>query len=150
MKILSLPCYIVVIFGDFLFCGHFFSISAFKNVSFLIIQYWGFVTQMKLTNALLTAHFKKIFITGLDQIRLCWRWCKFSKHLPSGPMLSISRNVCLSFRLCVCSLLRYRLSVILPPLPEVRCPVLLEIWNPWGKVMERSGLRLEHFCLEVV
>ena len=27
---------------------------------------------------------------------------KFSKHLPSGPMLSISRNVRLSVRLCVC------------------------------------------------
>ena len=26
----------------------------------------------------------------------------------------------------------------------------LEIWNPWGKVMEISGVRLEHFCLEVV
>ena len=22
--------------------------------------------------------------------------------------------------------------------------------NPWGKVMERSGLRFKHFCLEVV
>ena len=54
--------------------------------------------------------------------------------------------VCLS----VCSLLRYRLNVFLPPLPEVGCPKLLEIRNPWGKVMERSGLRFEHFCLEMV
>ena len=71
-------------------------------------------------------------------------------------MLSISRNVrpsvcgvsvvCLS----VCSLLRYRLNVFLPPLPEVGCPKFLEIRNPWGKVMERSGLRFEHFSLEVV
>ena len=38
----------------------------------------------------------------------------------------------------------------MPPLPEVRCPKFLEIRNPWGKVMERSGLRFEHFCLEVV
>ena len=30
------------------------------------------------------------------------------------------------------------------------CPIFLEIRNPWGKVMERSGLRFEHFCLEVV
>jgi hypothetical protein len=45
----------------------------------------------------------------------------------------------------MCSLLRYRLNVFLPPLPEVKCPKILEIWNPWGKVMERSGLRLEHF-----
>ena len=73
----------------------------------------------------------------------------FSKHRPFGPMLSISRNdrlyvrvfVCLS----VCSHLRYRLSVFLPPLPEVGCPLFLEIRSPWGKVMERSGLRLLHF-----
>ena len=55
-------------------------------------------------------------------------------------MLSISRNVrlsvCLSVCLCVCSLLRYRLKVFLPPLPEVGCPIFLEIRNPWGKVME--------------
>ena len=43
--------------------------------------------------------------------------------------------------LCVCSLLRYRLNVLLSPLPKVGCPTFLEIRNPWGKVMERSGLR---------
>ena len=71
----------------------------------------------------------------------------FSKHWPSGPILSISRNVRLSVRLsvslsvclCVCSLLRYRLTVFFPPLPKVGCPIFLEIQNPWGKVMERSG-----------
>ena len=80
----------------------------------------------------------------------------FSKHQPSGPMLSISQNVRLSVRFFVrlfvrlseCSLLRYRLNVFLPPLSEVGCPIFLEIRNPWGKVMERSGLRFEHFCLE--
>ena len=69
-------------------------------------------------------------------------------------MLSISRNVRLCVRvfvrLFVCSLLRYRLNVFLPPLIEVGCLIFLEIQNPWGKVMERSGLRFEHFCLEVV
>ena len=59
-------------------------------------------------------------------------------------MLSISRFV----RLYVCSLLRYRLNVFLPPLPEVGCPIFLEIRNPWGKVMERSGLTFEPFCLK--
>ena len=72
----------------------------------------------------------------------------FSKHRPSGPMLSISRNVCLFVCLSLCSLLRYRLNVFLPPLPEVGCPIFFEIRNPWGKVMERSGLRLEHFCFK--
>ena len=42
------------------------------------------------------------------------------------------------------------LTVFLPPLPEVRCPIFLEIRNPWGRVMERSGLTFEHFCLKVV
>ena len=42
------------------------------------------------------------------------------------------------------------LTVFLPPLPEVGCPIFLEIRNPWGKVLERSGLTFEHFCLEVV
>ena len=40
--------------------------------------------------------------------------------------------------------------VFLPPIPEVGCPIFLEIRNPWGKVMERSGLTFKHFCLEVV
>ena len=35
----------------------------------------------------------------------------------------------------VCSLLKYQLNIFLPPLPVVRCPILLEIPNPWGKVM---------------
>ena len=47
-------------------------------------------------------------------------------------------------------ILRYRLNVFLTPLPEVGCPIFLEIWNPWGKVMERSGLRFEHCCVQVV
>ena len=42
------------------------------------------------------------------------------------------------------------LTVFLPPLPEVGYPIFLEIQNPWGKVMKRSGLRYEHFCLKIV
>ena len=45
---------------------------------------------------------------------------------------------------------KYHLTVFLPTLPEVGCPIFLEIRNPWGKVMERSGLKFEHFSLEVV
>ena len=45
--------------------------------------------------------------------------------------------VCLCVCLSVCSLLKYRLNVFLPLLPKVQ--------NPWGKVMERSGLRFETF-----
>ena len=46
--------------------------------------------------------------------------------------------------------LRYRLNVFLLPLPEIGCPNFLEIWNPWGKVMERKGLRCEQICLKMV
>ena len=59
-------------------------------------------------------------------------------------------SACVSVCLSVCSLLRYRLTVFLPPLPEVGYPIFLEILNSWGEVMERSGLTFEHFCLEVV
>ena len=45
--------------------------------------------------------------------------------------------VCLCVCLSVCSLLKYRSNVFLPLLPKVQ--------NPWGKVMERSGLRFETF-----
>ena len=69
-------------------------------------------------------------------------------------MLSIIRNVRLSVcpSVCpsVCSPLRYRLNVFLPPLPKVGCPIFLEIQSPWAKVMKRSGLIFEHFCLKIV
>ena len=39
---------------------------------------------------------------------------------------------------------------ILPPLPEVRCPKCLEIRNPWGKVVKRSGLRFKHFVSKML
>ena len=73
---------------------------------------------------------------------------KFLKHRPSGSMLSIVKMsvclcVCPSVCVFVCSLLRCRLTVFLSPLPEVGCPIFLEIQNPWGKVLERSGLTFE-------
>ena len=34
--------------------------------------------------------------------------------------------------------------VFLPPLPEVGCPIFLEIRNPWGKVMERNDFALQN------
>ena len=44
----------------------------------------------------------------------------------------------------------YMLRPILPPLPKVGCPKFLKILNPWGKVLEQSGLRIEHLCWDVV
>ena len=48
---------------------------------------------------------------------------------------------------CGFTFLRYKLNVFLPPLPEVGCPKSLDIWNPWGKVVGRTGLRCEHFLI---
>ena len=53
---------------------------------------------------------------------------------------SICPYVCLS----VCSLLRNRLNVFLTPLSKVGCSIFLEIGNPWGKVMQKSCLRIKN------
>ena len=50
----------------------------------------------------------------------------------------------------ICSLLRYCLNISLSRIPEIGCPKFLELQNPWGKEMERSGLRCEHFCLKMI
>ena len=48
--------------------------------------------------------------------------------------------VCLSVTLCI-----HGLNVFVPPLPKVQCQNFLDIRNPWGKVLETSGLRFENF-----
>ena len=76
---------------------------------------------------------------------------QFSKHRPSGPMLYISRNVRLSVCLSVCVLtFEVPFKRLFAPFPKVGCPIFLQVLNPWRKVMERSGLRFEHFGLKVV
>ena len=60
------------------------------------------------------------------------------------------KSICPYICVSACSLLRYPLTVFLPPLPKVGCKIFLEIRNPWGKVMERSGVTFKHFSLEVV
>ena len=64
-------------------------------------------------------------------------------------------SVCLSVRPSVCPSVRVFTFEVLfkrlfAPLPEVRCAIFLEIQNPWGKIIERNGLRFDHFCLKVV
>ena len=58
-------------------------------------------------------------------------------------------HVCLCVRLCVlvsvCFLFRYHLNVFLPPFSSIWYPKILKIRNPLGKVVERNGLRFEHF-----
>ena len=72
---------------------------------------------------------------------------KFSKHRPSDLMLSISWFFykCVGLSVCVsaCSLLRYHLNIFFPPTSRSQMSKFLEIQNPWGKVMERSGLRIK-------
>ena len=63
-------------------------------------------------------------------------------------MLSISQNVRLWVRLSVC--LSVCLLIFEVPFAPTSHQIFLEIWNPLGKVMERSGLTFEPFCLEVV
>ena len=60
------------------------------------------------------------------------------------------KTMCPCVHVSMCSLLRYRLNVFLPPLPEVECPIFLEIQNCLGKVVERNGRKFEHFCLKGV
>ena len=70
-----------------------------------------------------------------------------------GPLGRFNHRVAMSVvcvSVCVSLFMYYILRLILPPLPEVGCPKYLGIRNPWGKVLERSGLRIEHFCWEVV
>ena len=68
-----------------------------------------------------------------------------SAHWADSVIESRCPQVCLSVPFC-----SLRLNVFLHPLPEVRCPNFLDIQNPWGKVMETSGLRFENCSLEVV
>ena len=37
----------------------------------------------------------------------------------------------------------FKENIFLPPLPKVKWPNFLDFWNNWGKVMERSGLRIK-------
>ena len=66
---------------------------------------------------------------------------------------SSSQIVCVSVCLCVCVFSpfhTYILRPILPPIPKVGSPKFLELRNPWGKVLERIGLRIEYFGWDVV
>ena len=76
----------------------------------------------------------------------------FSKHRPSGPMLSISQNVrlsvCLSARPSVCSLVRYRLTVFLPPLPKVGCQIFFRDLESLGKSNGKKWSNIWTFLFE--
>ena len=70
---------------------------------------------------------------------------RFQRIGPLGQFfLLVVMSVCVSVRPYVCLLLRYRLKVFLPPVPKVGCQTFLEIRNPLGQVIQRSGLRFEN------
>ena len=75
------------------------------------------------------------------------KWCQIWKLFLMKGVKSPRRKKFFTDFFSICY---FRLNVFLPPLPEVGCPIFLEIWNSWGKVMERSGLTFEHFCLEMI
>ena len=104
-------------------------VLGFLNIN-LVIEFNGKKLSSSFFNCIKTARFSSKF--ALKSIL-------FSK-LPCSSATMLSRFL----------QLWYRLTVFLPPLPEVGCPIFLEILNPWGKVMERSGLTFEHFCLKMV
>ena len=60
----------------------------------------------------------------------------------------VDLSVCVCVRPSVCSLFEVLFKRLLPNFPEVQCQNFLDFWNPWGKVMKRSGLRFETFAHE--
>ena len=69
----------------------------------------------------------------------------FSSNWPTGPIRSSSCDVRLSVCQFVCPFSCTRFWGLF--CPHFGCPKFLEIRNPWGKVLERSGLRIEPFLL---
>ena len=90
-------------------------------------------------------------VVFLDIINLLLNFSKASALWANAFYKSFCPSVCPCVRLSVYVFtFEVPFKRLLPPLPDVRCPIFLEIRNHWGKVMERSGLRFEHFSLEVV
>ena len=70
----------------------------------------------------------------------------FSENRPSGSILSSQVSVHVSVRWCVCLFtFEVLFKRLLPPIHEVGYPKCLEITNPWGKVMDISGLSFGEF-----
>ena len=125
-------------------------IAAQKKVCFWVN--FALLSRMFLVLVLLSANFKRFSVSRMQNL-FCilsfllsqnyvfneafqrggwWRGCYqselqfiFSKNWPSWPILSISRNV----RMFVRHTFSLRLTVFLPPLPEVQCPNFLDFRN---------------------
>ena len=75
----------------------------------------------------------------------------FSKHRPSGPMLSISRNVNMFVCVCVCVFtFEVPFKRLFTPTSRSRISTIFRDSESLEKSNAISGLRFEHFSLEVV
>ena len=68
-------------------------------------------------------------------------WLSYSFYKSKCPHLCVS--ICLFVSL---SYFLTQFNRLFSPLPKGQCPNCLDFRNPCGKVMERSGLRFDHFC----
>ena len=78
----------------------------------------------------------------------CYPYAGFSSNRPTGPIQSSSCDVRVSVSVSVClfdvSFHVVYFEAYFAPTSRNR---ISKIWNPWGKVLERSGLRIEHFLV---
>ena len=83
--------------------------------------------------------FKKIRNPWRKLMERCGLRCE---NFCSKMVLNCRSELC-SLLIFFCSL---HLNVFFNPLPKAQCPNYLDFPNPWGKLMERSGIRFEHFA----
>ena len=69
--------------------------------------------------------------------------CRFENLAHKGCKIAAAKIVFYRLFFLIFSL---RLNVFMLPLSEAQCPNFLDFWNPWGKLMKRSGLRFENCC----
>ena len=77
------------------------------------------------------------------------KWAELPGFQSIGPLADAYYDLtCPYVCLCVClRVCHIPFNGLFPPLPEVQCQTFLDFQNPWGKVMERRGLRFEKFSL---
>ena len=129
----------------------------------LIFNWQGSSMNNKSYHAYFTAGMSKYWKIGSNQYLNILKKCKILKQIIKYSMIFkasalwvdafnklICPSVCPCVRLFVCSCVHFWYTVLTSFCPHfLKSDVhyFLEIQNPWGKVMERSGLRFEHFCL---
>ena len=100
---------------------------------------WDFIVLV-----LLSAHGERVGVSCMQEFHWIGPLGRFN--------LVVAMSVCLSVCVCVC-LSPFHVvdfeAYFAPTFPSWMSK-FLEIRNPWGKVLERSGLRTEHFCWKMV